>query len=127
MTMEDLTELWHRVRQANKVIAAIAAHGRRFFYSPSFDRTSKFGLDRYGQVWYVDHYTGMKLHPFGDQAWPGFTNGGTLRRLIADLAQYIVDGKPLPVTRFFTHWAYDDEAVAAVRAEILETEAVTEK
>lgn len=123
-------ELKQRVREANKVIAIIAKHGRRFFYSSIYDRTARFGLDKYEQVWYLDEHTGMKLYPFGEQDWPGFIHGSTLKYLVARLAQFIVNGHPLELDRWFrlendgSYWAYGVEAMQAVRAEVMETGAL---
>jgi hypothetical protein len=126
----DSAEMWARVRQANKVIAIIASCGRRFFYSPAYDRTARFGLDKHGQVWFVDCHTGMKLHPFGEKNWPGFTHGQTLKDLVARLAHYITTGYQLELDRWFrlendgAYWAYGDEAMSKVRAEVMETEVI---
>jgi hypothetical protein len=120
---------WDRVRQANAVIKIISSHGRRFFYSEAYGRTGYFGLDRVGQVWYVDQHTGMKLYPFGNGYWVGFTHGGTLQVLIARLAQFIETAEQLDLAWFpLEHdaelWAYGQEAMTEVRRLVLETEAV---
>lgn len=120
---------WARVRQANTVIKIVASHGRRFFFSEAYDRISRFGLDRAGQVWYVDQHTGMKLYPFGAGNWPGFTHGGTLQELVARLAQYIETGAQLDLACFSLErdtelWAYGKETMVEVRRLVLETGAV---
>lgn len=120
---------WQRVKQANAVIKIVASHGRRFLYSEAHDRIGRFGLDRVDQVWYVDAHSGMKLYPFGNAPWPGFTHGSTLQDLIARLAQYIETGAALdiecfPLERDAVLWAYGQETMAEVRRLVLETEAV---
>jgi hypothetical protein len=122
-----------RVKKANAVIKIISEHGRRFFYSSIYDRTSKFGLDRHGQTWYVDDHSGMKLYPFHvEKKWPGFTHGGTLKNLVAALAQYIATGEKLAIGYFpLEHdahlWAYGQDVMQEVRRLVMETGVVIEE
>lgn len=118
-----------RAKKANTVIRIISDHGHRYFYSPAYNRVAALGLDKVGQVWYIDCLTGMKIYPFGDGRWPGFSNGRTLQALVAKLAQYIVDGIPLALDNFplendVKHWAYGQSAMKEVRRLVLETGAV---
>jgi hypothetical protein len=124
-------ELKQRVREANKVIAIVAKHGRRFFYSREYDRTARFGLDRHEQVWYLDEHTGMKLYPFDVlKDWKGFTHGSTLKCFVADLSEYITTGKRLlrsafPIENDGSLWAYGGDVMRQVLEEVLaETKAV---
>lgn len=122
-----------RARKANAVIKIISDHGRRFFYSSIYERTSKFGLDRHGQTWYVDDHSGMKLYPFNvEKKWPGFTHGGTLKNLIAALANYVATGEKLsigyfPLERDDVLWAYGQDVMKEVRRLVLETGVVQEQ
>lgn len=124
-TNNDSAQLAHRVKQANKVIELIASKGRRFFYSEAHKRLSRFGLDKYGQIFYVDHYTGMKIYPFAEGYWPGFTSGQTLKAFIARLAQYVKTGEPMeahwfPIEYDASQWAYGEEVMRALLAEVIE-------
>lgn len=118
------SELKHRVKQANKVISILAKHGRRFFYCAVQDRIARFGLDRHEQIWYVDERSGMKLYPFGAQAWPGFTNAAALKELVAALALYIENGKTIELERWLDLQAAGYGAEALI--ELRETEAIGE-
>jgi hypothetical protein len=122
---EQVEVLRARYKEANEVIAIIAAHGRRFLYSQVNDRTAKFGLDGVNQIWYVDDFTGMKIFPFGEQRWPGFSHGGTLKGVVGALAHYIKTGEPVPVSYFAddNHWAYGDD-MRKVREEVVKFNAV---
>lgn len=129
MSEASFDDMRDRYKEANKVIEIVASHGRRFFWSPIHERLARFGLDRYGQIWYVDEHTGMKVHPFGDGCWPGFVHGSTLRFLIAKLANYIKTGEPVPLSQFpfendASCWAYGEAEMHKVRAEVLETQAI---
>jgi hypothetical protein len=117
-----------RANEANKVIRAIGKHGRRFLCSVSQRRYSVFYTDAYGQVWYVDHYTGLKVYPFGPDQWPGFTPGDTMKAMVAVLAQYIKEGTPVPRSYFDNPyiWGYDDTAMAKVREEAFQSQAIKE-
>lgn len=125
MAPEIDMEIRQRVKDANQVIGVIAAHGRKFFYSPVNDRLAKFGLDKVGQIWFVDDFTGMKIYPFGEQSWPGFSHGGTLKALVGLLANYIKTGEPVWPELFAddNHWAYGDD-MRKVREEVLKFNAV---
>jgi hypothetical protein len=119
-----------RYKEANKVLEIVSQHGRRFFWSPVFERRAYFGLDRHGQIWYCDEHSGLKIHPFGDQDWPGFTNGSTLKYLVQKLAHYIKTGECVPLSQFpyendDRRWAYGESEMHKVRAAVLETEAIT--
>lgn len=122
MTVKVLTPIEKRAHAANQVIAAIAATGRRFFYSQAHDRTSRFDLDDVEQIWYVDHHTGMKLAPLADR-WTGFTNGDNAKQLILALASYIDTGELVPFEHFQKPWGYGSAMPALITA-VLKTKAI---
>lgn len=126
--MDDIRQ---RVREANKVLAIVAKHGRHFFQSVAYERTAKFGLDGCEQIWYVDETTGMLIYPFFPEVkWTGFTHGSTLREFVARLAKYIKTGERLephwfPVDQDAQRWAYGEDVMRQVLADVLaETDAV---
>jgi len=104
-----------RVRDANKVLAIVAKHGRQFFVAPGYDLKARFGLDGYGQIWYVDENTGMQLYPFdrASRRWVGFSNSEALQEFIEHLANYIRSGQQLAPSMFDI-----ESETRAARAEI---------
>ncbi len=78
-----------RARFANAVIGAIAEHGRQSLYSAAYSRNGRLGLDKVGQVWYVDAITGMMIYPASGGMWLGFTGSPECQYLVAHLAGYI--------------------------------------
>jgi hypothetical protein len=142
--MSSATEKLRRAEHANELIKIIAAHGRRFFhYSGSnvFDPETKVATFvladrvayielRRGRVYFVDAYSQQAVFThktnFGGR-WRGFSGGGTLRSLVEDMRDYIIDGTPIPrwkiVIQQLGHndlvgniWGYDVAAAQAVRA-----------
>lgn len=132
-----------RLEHANALIRVIASHGRRFFWyggtnvwNPVTKTSSFVPADRYayfefrqGRVYFVDDYTckGTYLAKTGfANSWRGFSHGGTLRALVEDMYQYIVNGTPVPRWKIVIEqlgrkgledniWGYDIEAARAVR------------
>ncbi len=116
--------LEQRAEAANAVIDIISRHGRQFFYSPVYDRASRFDIDRHCQIWYVDHHTGMKVYPLILGAdWPGFTHGRVAKELIHSLARYIATGLKVPYSLFEKDWGYGKD-MATVQQAVLKTIAI---
>lgn len=121
-----------RIAAANKVIEACATHGHKFFHHDG--RISHFRLTWQGRLVFVDGYTQreVSLHP--KSAWKGFTEGGTLRALVADLANYIRTGKPIrnhfgPWPDWYCDgdlWAYGLEEMEQVRLKVARTGVLAE-
>lgn len=124
--MSDLT-IKERVRAANRIIDAIAENGPCKLYSPVYDRKARLGLDRVEQVWYVDHFTGLRLFPFSGAVWLGFTGADNLRRLVEALALFCRDAAPLDADLIVSLLdGYSAKDLAEVRTKVLLTDAVTE-
>lgn len=114
-----------RVKHANALIQAVAAHGRRFFYCVQHDRFARIELDQRGRVWWIDDYTGKRIFthptPLGNR-WRGFSHGGTLRHLAEMMRDYVTKGTPIargyiaPDMSYGDLWGYGAAATAAVRA-----------
>jgi len=119
-------EQTQRLDQANTLIGVIAAHGRRFFYNARHDRTAQLSLNAKGQVVFTDDFTGQPTVFEGkvlERATVAFSHGGTLKHLIAHLADYVRDGAPLhrgyiapPMGDTRDLWGYGATAVAALHA-----------
>lgn len=126
MTKDD------RLEHANAILLSMSRHGRRFFYSKDHDRVARFELDDQGRVRIRDEYTGRAVLLVKDGRWRGFNNGGTLRRLVEDLANYIRTGKTIrnhfgPWPEWICGgdlWGYGD-AAEKVRAEVRTNPAYT--
>jgi hypothetical protein len=137
-------EKQERLEHANALIKIIASHGRRFFWhrgsivwnegtkAPTFvpaDRYAQFEL-RKGRVYFVDEYTGKAIYTHRTvlgNGWRGFSHGGTLRALVEDMRDYILNATPIPRWKIVIQqrskndledniWGYDVEAALAVRA-----------
>jgi hypothetical protein len=97
-----------RLSIANRAIAVISAHGRKFFSLSAEGRTvthnriSRFELRAHGQLWFVDKYTQKSIYTsYRRGRWRGFSEGGTLRALVCEMADYISGKrKDFPVTCF---------------------------
>lgn len=118
-----------RAEHVNALIKIIGSHGRRFFYSPQFDRFAHVEL-RQGRVYFVDDYSDRAIYTHATgfvSHWRGFSHGGTLRDLVERLRDYIIDGQPLPIGvigRYLVGtnpasnvWGYSRDAIIATRQE----------
>lgn len=84
----------HRCEQANKLIKIIAAFGRNFFKGAH--GVAQFQLDKRGRVWFLDDYAQKLIYTHYRGRWRHFTHGGTLKRLIEHLRDYIAKGTAVP-------------------------------
>lgn len=116
-----------RLSEANKVLVAISQHGRRFFFDKKSGRIAKFELTIDGKLWFRDDYTDQRIYTAYRGRWRKFSHGGTMRRLIDDLAAFIRTDKPIPASHFGPWpewycegdlWGYGQEAMQALRREL---------
>lgn len=120
-----------RIAEANQLILHVSNFGRRFFYSARFDRVAFFEITVGGRIRFVDDFTGRRVNPFREMRWENFSHGGTLKRLVADLARYIDKGERIhpghfgPWTLSYGDlWGYGAEEMAKVNAAIAESPCV---
>ena len=104
-----------RVEQANELIKLIATSGRKFFNYE--DRTecggiiSRFELKK-GRIYFVDGYTKVSMYAYAPKFLNhGFTQGGTMKAFVLDLAEWIRTGKPTNAKNgyggvYCDHWGY---------------------
>lgn len=89
-----------RIADVNYLILQISMFGRRFFYSKRFNRVAKFEVTMDGRLWFRDDYTDKRIYVAYKGHWRGFSHGGTLRRLVDDMAKYIGTGELIPAGHF---------------------------
>jgi hypothetical protein len=114
-----------RMAHANDILLSVSRHGRRFFYCPRADRVARFEMDAHGCLRFRDEYTDRVIRLVKGGKWRGFNNGGTLRRLVEDLAEYIRTGEKIrnhfgPWPEWICDgdlWGYG-ESIKQVRSEI---------
>jgi hypothetical protein len=116
-----------RATEVNAVILAISTHGRRFFWNAVHQRVAFMDVGDWGHIYFTDDYSGKRVYVSSSGRWPGFTHGGTMRRLVELFAEYIRHGHKLPIDYIGLQrnslvsgdiWGYGAEAVDAVRAAV---------
>ncbi len=119
-----------RLKRANELIGVIASCGRRFFRKG--DRVANLEVDSHGRVWFVDAYKGTRVFTHYKGGWRNFSGGGTLKRLIERLRDFVKQDRPLPQTELGPWpewvcggdlWGYGDQMQqvrsAAIRLSII--------
>lgn len=90
-----------RLDLANQIIVVISKYGRKFFSRHAdgagrglADRISRFEIGESGRLKFRDKYTDrlIHMHQASYSAWRGFSEGGTLRSLVNNLARFITHG-----------------------------------
>jgi hypothetical protein len=120
-----MTTKQERVDQANELIKIIGSHGRKFFFNKEENRFAKFEL-RNGRVYFIDDYRSAAIYIDIRGQWRGFSHGGTLRALVLDMREYIVNKTPVPRWKIVIQqlgksdltgniWGYDVESAQTVR------------
>ena len=122
-----------RLAAANDLLLQISKVGRRFFYNSKHDRIARFEITPNGKLWFRDDYTDKLVYVAYTGRWKQFSHGGTLRRLIEELAEYIRTGARLapghfgPWPKYICRgdlWGYGTEAMATLRGAILTNDCV---
>ena len=114
-----------RLAHANDVLLSVSRYGRRFFYSRDTDQVARFEIDDGGRVRIRDEQSRRSVLVTKTGPWRGFGNGGKLRCLVEDLANYIRTGKKIrnhfgPWPDWICGgdlWGYGD-AIRQVRTEV---------
>lgn len=105
-----------RLKNANEFIAVIASCGRKFFEHQGF--VSTLELSSTGRVFFIDYYSRKRIYTHRYNCrWHGFTSGGTMKRLIEALRDYITKGATMRATYFQPDmgngfgnpWGYGDD------------------
>ncbi|PSW30825.1 hypothetical protein C9J21_18225 [Photobacterium phosphoreum] len=114
-----------RIIHCNLLIKEIASYGCRFFYHDG--DISVLILTTSGHVYLFDKNTKELIDTHNTQGtWPGFSNTGTLHRLVCSMRDYVISGEHLNIkaicdTSFYTDggnvWGYEpDEAEKLIEA-----------
>lgn len=90
-----------RLDAANELIAFISTCGRRFFSHQG--RCAYLERDARGRIWWHDAYSGKRVYTHYRWRWRGFTQGGTMKRLVEQLCDFVVHGRQLH-PRTFGPW-----------------------
>ena len=98
-----------RLAQANALLEVIAGCGRQFFRHG--DRVARLELDARERVWFVDEYRGDRVFTHYTGRWRHFNSGGTMRRLVERLRDYVMRAQPLPAGLFgpWPSWMCDGD------------------
>lgn len=91
--------------RANQLLDAIAGCGRHFFRHDN--QVSRLMFDRQQRICFWDAYTKRHIYPVNGRRWRGFTEGGTLRRLVQHLVVFVRHGTPVPFRNSFGPWHQD--------------------
>lgn len=110
-----------RTTAVNDYIRFIADRGRRFFFED--EKYASMERDARGRVWLIDDYTRRRIYTHYQWEWKGFSHGGTLRRHIEALRDFITKGhqlnphyySPSQLTGGEHIWGYSNEDMAAIR------------
>lgn len=110
MTMQQ------RCDQANAFLEVISLKGRQLFYSPVYERTAHFYVNKHQIIVFIDHVTGMQVAPMiSTEKWIGFSYGDTARDLVLALTDYIGLGIKVPKAQLEKEWGYSAADMQAVR------------
>lgn len=113
-----------RIADANYLLLTISMFGRRFFYSHRHNRVARFEMTIDGKLWFRDDYTDKRIYVAYRGRWRHFSHGGTMRRLIDDLANYIRTGERIRAGHFGPWpeyicdgdlWGYGKETMETLR------------
>ena len=87
-----MTTKQERLDLANKLIAEIAKHGRKFFSHEG--RVARLEMTNRGLIYLVDAYTSRPVYTNNKHEWRGFSHGYTLQRLIIKISEFVKTGEP---------------------------------
>ena len=93
-----------RLRAANEFIAVIAGCGRNFFRHK--ERIAHLELSDTGRVFFIDDYTEKRIYThLSGRRWKDFSHGGTLKRFIECLREFVKRDEKMNLRYFDSEWA----------------------
>lgn len=81
---------------------------------------SKFIFNEKGLLYYIDSYTQKKIRPIKHLSWNGFSEGGTMRHLVQQFAEFIMTGEQGFLNDYKEIWGWTYENTMKVRIKALE-------
>lgn len=103
-----------RVDLVNEFVKVISNNGRRFFHHNG--AVAKIELTKRGHLFWHDEYSKVRIYVGRPGKWCGFNNGGTLRRLVECLAEFVRKEQQISTYYFGEHWAYRDSIQVVIEA-----------
>lgn len=95
-----LAERETRCAQANEFLHVVASCGRKFFASSDGKRVDRLEVDHRGRVWFLNECRARPREPVYTHhrgRWRHFSHGGTLKRLVEALRDFVTKGAKLPL------------------------------
>lgn len=94
-----------RLEKANQLIILIATTDRKFFESRGY--IGLFMINEDNELTYIDEYTRKRVNIEKESIeWKDFNHGGTLKRFIFSLGQWIRGEKEYFLNMYSTSWGY---------------------
>lgn len=102
--MSNIPDEKERLNKANEFITIIASCGRNFFKHE--DRIAYLEISDTGRVFFIDDYTKKRIYThLSGRRWRGFSHGGTLKRFIESLRNYVKRDEKMNLRYFESKWA----------------------
>lgn len=126
MDIKDLRN--KRLADVNSLIAFIVETDKER-HNPTFGTkldsgelvASHFLFDgKSGLLYFVDSYTKKRMRPINHLSWSGFSEGGTMRHVSQQLADFIMTGKQGFLNDYKEIWGWEFEKTMLVRTKALE-------
>jgi hypothetical protein len=73
-----------------------------------------------GLLYFIDSYTKERIRPINHYRWNGFSEGGTMRHLVQQFAEFIMKGKQGFLNDYKEIWGWTYENTMKVRYKALE-------
>lgn len=118
-----------RCKLANELIDVIANCGRKFFNHEIHKNNPgviSYFLIRNNRVYFVDGYVQKSIYAYDYKYFRyKFSEGGTMKALTLDLAEYIRTGEPTNAKNgyggvYCQHWGYPEEDMKKVQEKAVE-------
>lgn len=126
-----------RLERVNEFLMVIGSHGRGFFCRNGV--MCWLYQDSRGRLWFVDSWLGHEVYLHYHGRWRHFCSGGTMKRLVESLRDYVMNGTHLRPGQFWWPdwycggdlWGYGEDMeyvrAAAIRLGLLQSEKVGQR
>ena len=125
MSPEELAARSLRLQKVNELVVLIANVGRRFLRHN--DKIGRMATDCHGRLRWIDPYNDKNHYLHAPPCYllkKDFSEGGTMRQLVIDLRDFVLDGKQMNRYSFGPYplwmsggdpWGYSMEDMSKVR------------